>query len=183
MLKGLCKVEKAGNIAGFVGYNYDAFKQELSVEPWQAGLALAQVLISLVSWHPSHMLVTCTYTAFKWRQVLACQACSASLLLISSGLQSSSLHFGGLRRVSCIEIVRPNRVVIEAETRGCSQQAERGVDALQWVHVLALMGDNSDNVPGVPGVGAKGALSLIQESGSIEGVLENADKVSTLPFT
>ena len=49
--------------------------------------------------------------------------------------------------------------------------------AVQWVHVLALMGDASDNVPGVPGVGAKGALSLIQEYGTVESVLENADKV------
>ena len=48
---------------------------------------------------------------------------------------------------------------------------------MQWVHVLALMGDASDNVPGVPGVGAKGALSLIQQYGSVESVLENAEKV------
>ena len=46
----------------------------------------------------------------------------------------------------------------------------------QWVHVLALMGDTSDNVPGVPGVGAKGALSLVQQYGTVESVLENADK-------
>ena len=48
---------------------------------------------------------------------------------------------------------------------------------VQWVHVLALMGDASDNVPGVSGIGAKGALSLIQEYGSVESVLENAEKV------
>lgn len=48
---------------------------------------------------------------------------------------------------------------------------------MQWVHVLALMGDASDNVPGVSGIGAKGALSLIQEFGSVESVLENAEKV------
>ena len=51
------------------------------------------------------------------------------------------------------------------------------LDGVQWVHVLALMGDASDNVPGVPGVGAKGALSLIQQYGSVESVLENAEKV------
>jgi len=48
---------------------------------------------------------------------------------------------------------------------------------VQWVHVLALMGDASDNVPGVSGIGAKGALSLIQEYGSVESVLKNAEKV------
>ena len=25
----------AGIVAGFVGYNYDAFKQEFGIEPWQ----------------------------------------------------------------------------------------------------------------------------------------------------
>ena len=28
----------AGIVAGFVGYNYDAFKQEFGLEPWQARL-------------------------------------------------------------------------------------------------------------------------------------------------
>lgn len=51
---------------------------------------------------------------------------------------------------------------------------------MQWVDVLALMGDSSDNVPGVPGVGAKGALALIQEYGSVEAVLENAERVSII---
>ena len=32
--------------------------------------------------------------------------------------------------------------------------------------------------PGVPGIGEKGAKSLIQEYGSLEGVLENVDKIS-----
>ena len=57
------------------------------------------------------------------------------------------------------------------------------MDGVQWVHVLALMGDASDNVPGVPGVGAKGALSLIQQYGSVESVLENADKVTHAIFS
>lgn len=52
---------------------------------------------------------------------------------------------------------------------------------MQWPHVLGLMGDASDNVPGVKGIGPKGALTLIQQYGTIEGVLENAAEVST-PF-
>ena len=45
------------------------------------------------------------------------------------------------------------------------------------VEILGLMGDASDNVPGVPGIGKKIALRLIEEFGTVEGVLENADKV------
>ncbi len=43
--------------------------------------------------------------------------------------------------------------------------------------VLAIMGDASDNVPGVHGIGEKGAIKLIAEFGSVEGVLQNLDRV------
>jgi DNA polymerase I len=43
---------------------------------------------------------------------------------------------------------------------------------------IGLKGDTSDNIPGVPGIGDKTAAQLLQEFGSLEGVLENVDKVS-----
>ncbi|KAK9915428.1 hypothetical protein WJX75_009044 [Coccomyxa subellipsoidea] len=52
-----------------------------------------------------------------------------------------------------------------------------GIEPWQWPHVLGLMGDASDNVPGVKGIGSKGALALIQQYGTIEGVLSNASEV------
>lgn len=36
-----------------------------------------------------------------------------------------------------------------------------------------LMGDNSDNIPGIPGVGEKTALKLLNEYGTLEGVLSH----------
>ncbi len=47
-----------------------------------------------------------------------------------------------------------------------------GVDSTQFVDVKALMGDSSDNIPGVPGIGEKGALKLISEYGSLDGIYE-----------
>ena len=47
----------------------------------------------------------------------------------------------------------------------------------QVVDILGLMGDSSDNVPGIPGVGEKTAQKLIQQFGSIEGLLQNTDKL------
>ncbi|MBL8011982.1 MAG: DNA polymerase I [Flavobacteriales bacterium] len=43
--------------------------------------------------------------------------------------------------------------------------------------ILGLMGDAVDNIPGIPGIGEKTAMKLIQQFGSLEGVLENADKL------
>jgi DNA polymerase-1 len=56
-------------------------------------------------------------------------------------------------------------------------EEKMGVPPALVVDVLALMGDSVDNVPGVPGIGEKGARDLIREFGSLEGVLENVDKV------
>jgi DNA polymerase-1 len=46
-----------------------------------------------------------------------------------------------------------------------------GVKPSQVVDVLALVGDTSDNVAGVPGIGKKGAIDLIGQFGSLDGLL------------
>lgn len=53
-----------------------------------------------------------------------------------------------------------------------------GVKPEVFVHVKALMGDNSDNIKGVEKVGEKTAFKLIADYGSCDGVYENADKLS-----
>jgi DNA polymerase-1 len=50
-------------------------------------------------------------------------------------------------------------------------------DVKQVVEILGLMGDASDNIPGLPGVGEKTAKKYIQEYGTIENLLANADKL------
>ncbi|MBW2594681.1 MAG: DNA polymerase I [Deltaproteobacteria bacterium] len=52
-----------------------------------------------------------------------------------------------------------------------------GVGPDRVIDILGLAGDTSDNIPGVPGVGEKTALKLVNQFGSLEGVLENAGEV------
>jgi len=52
-----------------------------------------------------------------------------------------------------------------------------GVPPEKFIDLLGLMGDSSDNIPGVSGVGEKTAVKLINEYGSLEGALENAELV------
>ena len=47
----------------------------------------------------------------------------------------------------------------------------------QVIDLLALMGDSADNFPGCPGVGEKTAVKLINEFGSIDGLLEHTDQL------
>ncbi len=51
------------------------------------------------------------------------------------------------------------------------------VRADQIIDYLALMGDSSDNIPGVPKVGPKTAAKWIDEYGSLQGVMDNADEI------
>ncbi len=61
---------------------------------------------------------------------------------------------------------------------GRDQVVERyGVGPERVRDLLALAGDTSDNVPGVPGIGPKTAAQLINEYGSLQGLLENIDKI------
>lgn len=49
---------------------------------------------------------------------------------------------------------------------------EYGISPKQFAEVKAFMGDTSDGYPGVKGIGPKTALQLIQNHGSIDGVIE-----------
>lgn len=52
-----------------------------------------------------------------------------------------------------------------------------GVKAELLGDLLALAGDSSDNIPGVKGIGPKIAATLLNDFGSLEGCLENANKI------
>jgi DNA polymerase-1 len=51
-----------------------------------------------------------------------------------------------------------------------------GLPPEKVVDVMAIWGDAIDNIPGVPGIGEKGAKSLIQQFGSLDGVYENLEQ-------
>jgi len=55
--------------------------------------------------------------------------------------------------------------------------AKFGVPPERIVDYLSLMGDSIDNVPGVPKCGPKTAVKWIEEFGSLDGVIENADRI------
>ena len=52
-----------------------------------------------------------------------------------------------------------------------------GLTYQQMVDLKALMGDPSDNLKGLPGVGEKTAVKLLQEYGSLEGIIEAKDTI------
>jgi len=65
------------------------------------------------------------------------------------------------------------------ETMGPKEVCEKyGIPSTESViDLLALMGDSADNFPGCPGVGEKTAVKLINEFGSIEGLLSRSAEI------
>ncbi len=52
-----------------------------------------------------------------------------------------------------------------------------GIHAKQYPELAALVGETSDNLKGIPGVGPKTAAKWIQEYGSLQAILDNADQI------
>ncbi|UQZ86003.1 5'-3' exonuclease [Paenibacillus konkukensis] len=50
---------------------------------------------------------------------------------------------------------------------------EKQLTPRQFIDLKGLMGDTADNYPGVKGIGEKTALKLLQEYGSVEGIIDN----------
>ncbi|OKP98328.1 DNA polymerase I [Paenibacillus sp. P46E] len=68
--------------------------------------------------------------------------------------------------------------VTEVEMYGPQQIRDKyDLTPQQIIDLKGLMGDASDNIPGVPGVGEKTALKLLQQFGSVEGVLAGTDEL------
>ncbi|CAI8293965.1 MAG: DNA polymerase I [Owenweeksia sp. TMED14] len=78
-----------------------------------------------------------------------------------------------------VKMLRPGRGGDPATILGPKEICEKwGISRVeQVVDVLGLMGDAADNIPGIPSVGAKTAAKLLEEYDSMEGILNNAEKI------
>lgn len=84
------------------------------------------------------------------------------------------------------QVVRPRVEVLFIGRRGqpavtydaAAVERRFGLPAHQLPSLVALVGDSSDNLPKVAGIGDKTAQRLIRRYGSIQGLLENIQRVS-----
>ena len=58
-----------------------------------------------------------------------------------------------------------------------SFEAKYGIKVDQFLDLKSLKGDSSDNIPGVPGIGEKGAVDLLKEYKTLDGVYENIELI------
>jgi DNA polymerase I len=83
------------------------------------------------------------------------------------------------------QLVRPG-ITVMFNRRGISDivrydeagvQERFGLPPAKYLEYVALKGDPSDNIPGVPGVGEKTATKLVQDFGSVDGILAHTDEL------
>lgn len=56
-------------------------------------------------------------------------------------------------------------------------EAKYGILKEQFLELKALKGDNSDNITGVPGIGEKGAVKLLNEYKTLDGIYEHINEI------
>lgn len=78
-----------------------------------------------------------------------------------------------------IIMYKPGRGGDPPEKLGPKEVCDRwGLERTEQVKdILGLMGDAVDNIPGIPGIGEKTAMKLVQQFGSLEGVIENVEQL------
>jgi DNA polymerase-1 len=78
-----------------------------------------------------------------------------------------------------VRVMSTSRGITETKIYDVAAVEERyGVPPELITDMMGLRGDTSDNIPGVPGIGEKTATQLLQQFGSLEGVLENVEDIS-----
>ncbi|MBP9718466.1 hypothetical protein KBD59_04185 [Candidatus Gracilibacteria bacterium] len=83
-----------------------------------------------------------------------------------------------------VKIVYPTKGFREAELFGEQEIiAKYGIRADQIPDYKGIAGDSSDNIPGVRGIGDKGALKLLSQYGTLEGVYEHISEITGATLT
>lgn len=114
------------------------------------------------------------YEADDIMGALAVQAAKKDIetMLVTSDLDMLQLidphvHVFALKKgLSNIELYSPK-----------SFEAKYGIRVDQFLDLKSIKGDSSDNIPGVPGIGEKGAIELLKQYETLDGIYENLDLI------
>lgn len=90
------------------------------------------------------------------------------VLIVTSDKDMAQLVDG---RVNLLDTMRDRRTDVDGV------RDKFGVGPQRITDYLALVGDSSDNIPGVAKVGPKTAAKWLDEYGSLQGVIDNADGI------
>ncbi|MFT3798949.1 DNA polymerase I [Microbacterium sp.] len=105
-----------------------------------------------------------TQGAAQGYDVLVCSGDRDTIQLVTDDV---TLLYPSVQGVSQLKRYTPDAVV-----------EKYGLPPANYPDIAALVGETSDNLPGVPKVGEKTAVKWLTQWGSLDALLENADKVT-----
>ena len=144
---------------------YPAYKAQRPILPSELGEQLEWIK-KLVDAHHFPQLVVPGVEADDVIGTLARQALESGceVVIVSADKDFAQLVGANVNLLDTLRDVRYDAELVKKKW---------GVAPSQIVDLLALMGDASDNIPGVPGIGQKGAASLLEKFGSLDGIYEH----------
>ena len=153
---------------------YPEYKAQREATPESIRFAVPHIKEILAAYHIPVLEVA----GFEADDVIGTLACQADARQIRTYLMTPDKDYGQLVTEN-VCIYRPSIGKNGAEIMGPEQvMAKWGLShPSQVIDMLGLMGDASDNIPGCPGVGEKTAMKLIQDFGSVENLLAQADQL------
>lgn len=153
---------------------YPEYKAQREATPESIRFAVPHIKEILAAYHIPVLEVA----GFEADDVIGTLACQADARQIRTYLMTPDKDYGQLVTEN-VSIYRPSIGKNGAEIMGPEQvMAKWGLShPSQVIDMLGLMGDASDNIPGCPGVGEKTAMKLIQDFGSVENLLAQADQL------
>lgn len=102
-----------------------------------------------------------------------CRSCDADTLVTVSSFDSDLFQLVG-ERVRILRYRGENSVFCDTGY----VLSRLGVPPERYADYKSLVGDTSDNIRGVTGIGPKTAAALINEYGSLEGLVAHADEIT-----
>ncbi len=153
---------------------YEPYKANREAQPEDITLALPYIVQILEGMRIP--IVTCE--GFEADDVIGTLAKKAEKEGFQVMMMTPDKDYGQLVSEN-IFMYKPGKKGDEAEVWGIKEVCENWDIARpeQVIDILGLQGDSVDNIPGLPGIGPKSAAALLKLYDSVEGVIENVDKL------
>jgi len=175
MLRKLMADHKPAYIAASFDLPGPTFRDEIAADYKANRAQMPDDLVEQINWvHEACEAMgvpILTMPGYEADDVIGTVAERAAAAGFSVAIVSIDKDFFQLVRDDSIKVYDPREEGAWFDEQGVADKF--GVKPPQVVDVLALVGDSSDNVAGVPGVGKKGAVDLVTQYGSLDGLLDH----------
>ena len=172
-----CESSFADHNPAYIAASFDlagpTFRDEIAADYKANRVQMPDDLVEQINWvHEACEAMgvpILTVAGYEADDVIGTIATRAAAAGHNVAIVSIDKDFFQLVRDGAISVYDPREDGAWFDERGVLEKF--GVKPSQVVDVLALVGDTSDNVAGVPGIGKKGAIDLVTQFGSLDGLL------------